>query len=29
VVWGARQDGPAIRASDRVLGMSGGRLDAA
>jgi ABC-type lipoprotein export system ATPase subunit len=29
VVWGARQDGPAVGASDRVLRMSGGRLDAA
>jgi ABC-type lipoprotein export system ATPase subunit len=29
VVWGARQDGPAVSAADRVLRMSGGRLDAA
>jgi ABC-type lipoprotein export system ATPase subunit len=29
VVWGARQDGPAAGAADRVLRMSGGRLDAA
>lgn len=29
VVWGARQDGPAVGAADRVLRMSGGRLDAA
>jgi ABC-type lipoprotein export system ATPase subunit len=27
VVWGAREDGPAIGASDRVVRMSGGKLD--
>jgi hypothetical protein len=27
VVWGARPDGPAIDASDRVVRMADGRID--
>jgi ABC-type ATPase involved in cell division len=29
VIWGARPDGPAVNASDRVLRMADGRLEAA
>lgn len=28
VVWGTRPDGPALRASDRILHMSGGQISA-
>ena len=29
VIWGARQDGPALKASDRQLQMVDGRIEAA